>query len=193
MTRGIPIVTSLLLLTPTALPAQEKLLDYKQWRAACAKLPANRELKGKAVDKKLLPLRSFAEFDQPLEAFLKQERRGPLSREKNWVGRPPDPKAFFDVTRSWFGDQGVPFQPFAQKLVLPGDAVAVVMGDLHGDVRSLLHALDELNRRKILDGFKLRDAKHHLIFLGDYCDRGQYGAEVLYTLLRLKIGRASCR
>ena len=79
----------------------------------------------------------------------------------------------------------VSFQPFAEKLVLPCDAVAVVLGDLHGDIRSLLRVLDELQRQKTLDGFKLRDAKHHLIFLGDYTDRGHYGTEVLYTLLRL--------
>ncbi len=189
MTRAIPIVTALLLMPP-ALPAQDRPLDYEKWRAACAKLPSNRELKGRHPDKKVLPLRSWAEFDLALEGFLKTERRGPLSQVKAWVGRAPDPKVFFDVTRSWHRDEGVPFQPFAQRLVLPGDAVAVVMGDLHGDVRSLLHTLDELNRRKILDGFKLRDARHHLIFLGDYCDRGLYGTEVLYTLFRLKAENA---
>src|SRR3954462_1305947 len=118
MIRAIHIVTSFLILMPPALPAQEKLLDYKQWRAACAKLPSNRELRGRQPDKKLLPLRSFAEFDQALEEFLKKERSGPLSRVKAWVGHPPDPRVFFDVTRSWYGDAGVPFQPFAQKLVL---------------------------------------------------------------------------
>lgn len=190
MMRSLALVTSLLLLLPPPLSAQDKLPDYKEWRAACAKLPANRELRGKLPDKKLLPLRSFAEFDLALEAFLKTERKGPLGQAKAWVGRPPDNKVFFDVTRSWHGDAGVTFQPFAQKLVLPGDATAVVMGDLHGDIRSLLHTLDELNRRKVLDGFKLRDDKHHLIFLGDYCDRGAYGTEVIYTLLRLKAENA---
>lgn len=190
MVRVNLLVASFLIFLPQALLAQGKLFDYEQWRTACARLPSNRALKGKPPDKELLPLRSFAEFDRALEEFLKQERGGPLSRATAWVGRPPDAKVFFDFTRSWFADDGVPFQPFAQKLTLPGDAVAIVMGDLHGDVRSLLHTLDELNRRKLLDGFKLRDAKHHLIFLGDYCDRGQYGAEVLYTLLRLKAANA---
>src|SRR5262245_53032549 len=156
----------LILMPPTALPAQEKMMDYKQWRAACAKLVPNRTLRGKDPDKKTLPLRSFAEFDQVLEGFLKGER-GPLGQEKSWVGQPPDSKVFFDVTRTWYGDAKIPFQPFAQKLVLPNDAVVVIMGDLHGDIRSLLKTLDELNRRKILDGFKLRDTKHHIIFLGD--------------------------
>jgi hypothetical protein len=61
------------------------------------------------------------------------------------------------------------------------------MGDLHGDVRSLLRTLDELNDRKILDGFRFRESKHHFLFLGDFTDRGAYGTEVLYTLFRLKM------
>jgi hypothetical protein len=140
------LALSLILMPPPALPAQEKMRDYKQWQAACARLAPNRTLKGKDPDKETLPLRSFAEFDQMLEGFLKAERRGPLAQAKTWVGHPPDSKVFFDATRSWYGDADVPFQPFAQKLVLPDDAVAVIMGDLHGDVRSLLKTLDELNR-----------------------------------------------
>ncbi|QEL14449.1 metallophosphoesterase [Limnoglobus roseus] len=177
-------------LTLSRLAAQEKLPDYAAWATACAKLPANRTLRGKPPDNAVLPLRTFAEFDQALEGFHVEERRGPLAKADAWVGKPPDAKVFFDATRSWYGDADVPFQPFAEKLVLPSDAVAVVLGDLHGDIRSLLRVLDELNRKKILDGFKLRDAKHHLIFLGDYTDRGHYGTEVLYTLLRLKAANA---
>jgi Calcineurin-like phosphoesterase len=184
MTRATCLAALFLMFAP--LSAQEP--DYAQWSKACARLPANRELKGRRPDNSILPLRTFGEFERPLTRFLAAERKGPLADAKSWVGKPPDPKDFFDPTRTWYAESAtdVPFQPFAQKLVLPGDAVAIVQGDLHGDVRSLLRMLDELNRRKILDGFKLRDDKHHLLFLGDYCDRGAYGAEVLYTLLRLK-------
>lgn len=177
---------STLLLFPSLLTAQQAEPDYKQWRLACAKLPSNRELKGKLPDNKLLPLPQFADFEKALDAFLRLEREGPLAKEKIWVGDQPDPKVFFDVTRSWYGSKDVPFQPFAAKLVLPNDAVAIIMGDLHGDVRSLLRTLDELIDRKILDGFKFRESKHHFLFLGDFTDRGAYGTEVLYTLFRLK-------
>lgn len=188
MTPAVRSLALLLLLTPpAALSARGKMPTYEQWRASCAKLVPNRTLKGKEPDKKTLPLASFADFDLALDGYLKAERQGPLSQARAWAGRPPDPKVFFDFTRAWYANDDVPFLPFAQRLVLPDDAVAVVMGDLHGDVRSLLAALDELNGRKILDGFDFRDAKHHLVFLGDFCDRGAYGVEVLYTLLRLKL------
>lgn len=185
MLRVIPFLT--LLLAPSLLSAQDALPDYKQWRLACAKLPTNRDLKGKLPDNRLLPLPAFTDFEKALDAFLKLEREGPLADAKKWVDDPPDPKVFFDFTRSWYGDKDVPFQPFAAKLVLPKDAVSIIMGDLHGDVHSLLRTLDDLNDRKILDGFRFRESKHRFLFLGDFTDRGAYGVEVLYTLFRLKM------
>ena len=32
--------------------------------------------------------------------------------------------------------------------------------------------IDDLNDKKILDGFRFRETKHHFTFLGDYTDRG---------------------
>jgi hypothetical protein len=171
---------------PPLLGAQSHVPDYKTWRAACAKLPANRELRGAFPEGKTLPLPRFADFEPALDAFLRIEREGPLGDARAWVDGAPDPKVFFDFANSWFGETKVPFQPFAAKLVLPNDAIAIIMGDLHGDVRSLLRVLDELNSRKILDGFRFRETKYHFLFLGDFTDRGAYGTEVLYTLFSLK-------
>lgn len=179
------ILVGALLLLPGVPPAQAAPPDYKQWRAACAKLPSNRELKGRLPDKKVLPLPAFSDFEPALDGFLAAARKGPLSDAKAWVGGAPDSKAFFDASRGWFSTKEIPFQPFAEKLVLPRDSVAVVMGDLHGDVRSLLAVMDELHLRGILDGFAIRKPNHHFLFLGDFTDRGAYGVEVLYTLFRL--------
>jgi hypothetical protein len=161
---------------------------YREWVSDCAKLPANRALKGTLPDPKLLPLRTFADFEAALDGFLALERKGAISEKEKWVNGAPDPAVFFDITRSWFGEgKRIPFQPFAAKLVLPSDATAIAIGDLHGDIRSFLQMLEELNRREILDGFKVRRPNHHLIFTGDFTDRGSYGTEVLYTLFRLKM------
>ena len=60
---------------------------------------------------------------------------------------------------------------------------AVVIGDLHGDLESLVNILKS-------NGFTQKMTKRKdatLIFLGDYGDRGAYSAEVYYTVLRLKL------
>ena len=73
MLRAIAFLT--LALSPSLLWAQDALPDYKQWRSACAKLPANRELEGKLPDRKLLPLPAFADFERALDAYLRTSAR----------------------------------------------------------------------------------------------------------------------
>jgi protein phosphatase len=59
---------------------------------------------------------------------------------------------------------------------------AIVVGDLHGDLESLVHILEA-------SGF-VEKATHRAdvlaVFLGDYGDRGPLSPEVYYTVLRLK-------
>ncbi len=53
----------------------------------------------------------------------------------------------------------------------------IVVGDIHGDMESLVHILkdvEDLNAGRI-------------VFLGDYGDRGEESAEVYYLLLKLKV------
>jgi diadenosine tetraphosphatase ApaH/serine/threonine PP2A family protein phosphatase len=60
---------------------------------------------------------------------------------------------------------------------------ALVIGDLHGDLDSLVSILKS-------SGFTQKMTKRKdaiLIFLGDYGDRGAYSAEVYYTVLNLKL------
>lgn len=57
----------------------------------------------------------------------------------------------------------------------------VVVGDIHGDLRTLSKILDEINFKKFLS-----DSNNKLIFLGDYVDRGKNSVEVLYEMCRLK-------
>jgi protein phosphatase len=60
---------------------------------------------------------------------------------------------------------------------------ALVVGDLHGDLESLIRILQNSGFTQKLAACK--DAT--LIFLGDYGDRGAYSAEVYYTILKLKL------
>jgi hypothetical protein len=59
---------------------------------------------------------------------------------------------------------------------------AYIIGDLHGDLASLKYILKN-------SGFITKAKKKkpvHLIFLGDYGDRGPYSPEVYYVILKLK-------
>jgi protein phosphatase len=60
---------------------------------------------------------------------------------------------------------------------------ALIIGDLHGDLESLVQILQESNFLEKLE--RTRDAV--TIFLGDYGDRGMLPAEVYYTVLKLKL------
>ncbi len=60
---------------------------------------------------------------------------------------------------------------------------ALIIGDLHGDLRSLTEILTKSNFPQKMA--KNKDAT--LIFLGDYGDRGVHSAEVYYTILKLKL------
>ncbi len=70
---------------------------------------------------------------------------------------------------------------------MPEDNEIFFRADLHGDIRSLLADLTWLNEKGYLRGFSMARTNFYMIFLGDYTDRGAYGIEVLYTLLRLKL------
>jgi len=59
---------------------------------------------------------------------------------------------------------------------------AIIVGDLHGDLKSLVHILEDSNFiSKAKSGSDVL-----LIFLGDYGDRGTHSPEVYYVVLKLK-------
>ena len=161
---------------------------FAEWSAAVRKLPGNRELKGRAPSKELLPLQKFREFDVVLSAFLEHSRTGLLSQAGIWLGNAPE-QQFFDTSRAYFqrGSAGAKFRPFAQKLSVPEGSQVFFHGDFHGDVQSFITALEWLNEQKYLDGFRIVPGNFYMVFLGDYTDRGLFGVEVLYTLMQLKL------
>lgn len=59
---------------------------------------------------------------------------------------------------------------------------AIVVGDIHGDLESLFHILKTTDFIEKVEG-----GEHsHLVFLGDYGDRGIHSPEVYYVVLKLK-------
>lgn len=160
---------------------------FAEWKSACGKLPPNRVLNGRMPPKALLPLPDFSEMDRVLDAWFGLATNGPLATPAHWLNNGPRRETFFNTSQTWFTTPRLPFEPFVQKLVLPPDAKVHLQGDLHGDIRSFLAILSQLQERRWLDGFTVIDPNLHIVFLGDYTDRGLYGIEVLYTLFRLKL------
>ena len=60
---------------------------------------------------------------------------------------------------------------------------ALIVGDLHGDLESLVDIFNESDFFRILS--RKEDAV--LVFLGDYGDRGAYSAEIYYVVSSLKL------
>jgi len=65
---------------------------------------------------------------------------------------------------------------------VPPVGEAIIVGDLHGDLKSLVHILDD---SKFLSKAK-SGSDVLLVFLGDYGDRGTHSPEVYYVVLKLK-------
>lgn len=165
--------------------AQESV-TFDSWHTQCIALPTNRELRGRMPAKRSLPLPDFLDVQAPALQLLEQFQNGSLANASNWTGEAPS-EEFFDIQRNYFTRPPSPFQPFAQRVILPADSTVLFHGDLHGDIRSLVSTLQWLNEEEYLDGFKLKKSDTYLVFLGDYVDRGAYGVEVMYTLMRLKL------
>ncbi|MED5453505.1 MAG: metallophosphoesterase [Verrucomicrobiota bacterium] len=161
---------------------------FISWKSACDKLPSNRALLGQLAGAKLpTALPEFEPVAEALNAAFNVFKTGTMSSDINWVGGKPNDSEFFNTKRAYFLRPPIPFQPFAQKLTVPAGSEVIFHGDFHGDIHSFIAMLDSLNKSGTLDGFRLVKPNTYMVFLGDYTDRGNFGIEVLYTLLRLKL------
>lgn len=184
--------------------------SFADWRAACARLPSNRALRGNLVPATLLPLPRFGELGDVVTAFFDQCKGGPLGNTNLWVGDVlPSTDGFFNTDTAYFLHPRAPtspliqnfindthpparpptirFEPFVQKVEVPEGAELFIHADLHGDIRSLLEDLSWLTEQNYLQDFRISRPNFYMVFCGDYTDRGRHGIEVLYTLLRLKL------
>lgn len=162
-------------------------ISYADWKARCLRTPANRVLMGRFPSKQQLPLQDFGEVRKLVDKVFDLFKASAMADGDNWLGEPPKESEFFDTRRAYFTRSPIRFQPFAQKIQAQPGSEMVFHGDFHGDIRSLIATLDWLNRSGRMAGFQIKKPNTYLVFLGDYTDRGAYGVEVIYTLLRLKL------
>ena len=171
----------------TPQPEDNAWISFEDWIKKCDPLPPNRKLGMALPDKSLLPMQDLAEFRAVLDRFFELQLTGPLSEGGNWVNSNKPAPTFYDTSRVYFERGGIPFQPFTQKIFLSAESNVLLHGDLHGDVHSLNAWLKHLNDEGMVNGFKIQSPDTHMVFLGDYTDRGAYGVEVMYVLLRLRV------
>lgn len=183
----------LLFLIPFSVDAQYigKYLTVSSWIQQFDKLPKNREGADSAKHSGFHACgtkeQQWQEFKAVLCNWFKIMAHGSLTIEQHWLASntqstKPD-SSFFDI------DELKPnFQPFAQKLLLQPGEVVYLRGDLHGDIFSLLEQLQDLKEQGVInDQFKIIKSGVWFAFLGDYVDRGHYGCEVMYTMMRLAL------
>lgn len=126
---------------------------------------------------------SELELTKTIREFVKVNTAN-LTKPGSWISHAPSKLDYFFTSQK----PVEPIQPFVQKLIInPGTKIAF-HGDFHGDKLSIGKYIKALQQLGYMSGFNIRDpSKFYLVFLGDYVDRGIYGTEVLYTLMRLKI------
>lgn len=71
---------------------------------------------------------------------------------------------------------------YQNHIILEMPEKLAIVGDLHGDIRTLNQIIAKINRECFLS-----NPKNKLVFLGDYVDRGSGSIEVLCKLCELKI------
>ncbi len=78
---------------------------------------------------------------------------------------------------------------YTERIVLHDKDNRIIFGgDLHGSINALMKFLSNLAQQRILDtNFKIIDPQTHIVFGGDYVDRGVYGIETIAILMRLQL------
>lgn len=168
-----------------------KFPTVSSWLSAISTLPKNREGADCSKDSGFALCGNKAaqwnELNNVLKSWLNMKANGSLSEKENWMTTVNNNTMPNDNFFNIHTPVNI-FQPFAQKIIVPENSIFYTRGDLHGDIYSLAAQLRRLLNEGIIDeSFKIINPNHWMIFLGDYVDKGKYGCEVIYTILRLAI------
>lgn len=156
--------------------------NFYDWQNACNALNDLKNMQSPLTTEMLL---------NEINVFCIRENKGLLSNADNWVAKEQESRESSLPSQDFFNSTYDIFEPYIQKLEVPFDAEIAIHGDIHGDIKSLNAYIISLQEKGYMDQenpFKinLNKPNFYMIFLGDYTDRGNFGSEVIYTLLKLK-------
>lgn len=170
----------------------KKPITVEDWKNLSAKLPTFQALYEEYKTNKVSQYFSFSlgtginiekypstmvseDVFSDILANYKEIRKKQLDKGPWLVGKTLTSASFKDAN----------FRPFAEKQALSNGAQVILLGDLHGDIHSLVTCIDHLRAKKLIDNDLALADNVYLVFLGDYVDRGFYGVEVLALMMSL--------
>ncbi len=181
---SLPLITNQITNAP-------EFITFDDWNLDCNNLPRyimtekNKEPYHNPTQTPLIAADLQTALDHYFQLLQNNDN---FTNNENWVNQERPEKLLTSLQKN----KNNVFDPYVEKLVVKPGSVISFHGDLHGDIHSLNHYLCYLKEKRYLDQknpFKIAEEHNdfYMVFLGDYTDRGWYGAEVIYTILRLKI------
>lgn len=103
-----------------------------------------------------------------------------------WVLQKRPPRGIMqDVWLNFLKNMDLRMNPYLDTCILKDTTKVKAIGDLHGDIDSLIFHLKSFKALGIINDEGIISENYRLIFLGDYTDRGLYGSCVWYVLMHL--------
>jgi hypothetical protein len=168
-------------------------LNFHEWKRKIDRLP-KLKMPGQILRRSYPTPLTWQQFKHQSQTFVKLMEKE-LTDNTQWLAQCAPHEDLFrpNLTPSLSErtDKQDLLYPYAQKIVISPKHITIFHGDLHGDIHTLNNLLNILSiqdppKNDPLDPFKIIDPNLLIIFLGDYSDRGPYGPEVIYTIMRLK-------
>jgi hypothetical protein len=166
--------------------ASKQMHTFKYFLARNEKHQEINEKDGTFVNKELyktIQLISLEEFEATIDRYC--EIMTTSQNNPDLWADGDVPFLFQNVKKS----PGSAFDGYTARSLTPAGTDYILVPDLHGDIHSLIAFIENLQTREFTsknDPLKLIKPCR-LIFMGDYTDRGLWGVEVIYFLMRLKI------
>lgn len=191
----------------------EHAQTFSEWASKCEKLPTpnfdtnsiNDPILSKEIYSKTALTRD--EFIGAITGLINLLEKSSIGDPENWIKEESEKKdkiktqennqddqfsyskKDFDVLA--FNDKTTYERPkdkfFGQINMIPINSENIAHADIHGEIHPLIKFLQKyFDKGLIDDNFKIKDKNTFFIFLGDFTDKGPYGAEVWYTIARLK-------